>query len=64
MKKQKTLYIITTDDVINISNQENIPFAEKDMSFIEDKIGDYFSDKWQDAIKYALNELNENKQSI
>lgn len=64
MKKQKTLYTITTEDVINISNQENIPFTEKDMSFIEDKIGDYFGDKWQDAIKYALDELNRNRQSI
>lgn len=57
MKKPKTLYTITTKDVINISSQENIPFAEKDVSFIEDKIGDYFGDKWQDAIKYALGEL-------
>lgn len=45
MKKQKTLYTVTTEDVINISNQENIPFAERDMSFIEDKIGDYFGGK-------------------
>lgn len=64
MKKQKTLYVITTEDVTNVSNQEDIPFTEKDLSFIEDRIGDYFGDKWQDAIKYALNELNRNKQSI
>lgn len=54
MKKQKTLYTITIEDVINVSNQENIPFTEKDLIFIQDKIGDYFGDKWQDAIKYAL----------
>lgn len=64
MNKQKILYTITTDDVINIANQENIPFTEKDFNFIEDKVGDYFGDKWQDAIKYALNELDKNKQSI
>lgn len=61
MKKQKTLYAITADDVINISKQENIPFAEEDTSFIKDKIGDYFGDKWQDAVLYALRELSRNK---
>lgn len=64
MKKQKTLYAITTEDVINVSNQEDIPFTGENLSFIEDKIGDYFGDKWQDAIKYALNELNKNRQSL
>ncbi len=54
MKKQKILYAITVGDVINVSEQENISFAEKDLPFIEDKIGDYFGDKWQDAIEYAL----------
>ena len=61
MKKQKTLYVITTEDIVNVSNQENIPFTEKDMPFIGDKIGDYFGDKWQDAILYALRELSQNK---
>lgn len=61
MNKQKVLYVITAEDIINVSNQENIPFTEKNLSFIENKIGDYFGDKWQDAIKYALNELNNNK---
>lgn len=61
MNKQKILYTITTEDVINISNQENIPFTEKDMPCIEDKIGDYFGNKWQDAIIYALRELSQNK---
>ena len=64
MKKQKILYAITTEDVVNVSNQKNIPFTEKDMSFIEDKIGNYFGDKWQDAIEYALNELEKNKQFL
>lgn len=64
MNKQKTLYAITTEDIINTSAQENIPFAEKDLLFIKDKIGDYFGDKWQDAIRHALNELEKNKKSI
>jgi len=58
MKKQKTLYAITAEDVVNVSNQNSIFFTEKNLSFIGDKIGDYFGDKWQDAIEYALNELN------
>ena len=61
MKKQKILYSITTEDVANVSEQENIAFTEKDLHFIEDKIGNYFADKWQDAIKYSLEELKETK---
>lgn len=61
MNKQKTLYAITTEDVINISDQESIPFSNDDLPFIADKLGDYFGDKWQDAISYALNELGKSK---
>lgn len=57
MKKQKILYAITAEDVINISEQENIPFTEKDLYFIEDKIGDFLGSQWHDAIVYALKEL-------
>lgn len=57
MKKQKILYAITVEDVINFSEQENISVTEKDFSVIQDKIGDYFGDKWHDAIEYALGEL-------
>lgn len=63
MKKQKTLYAITTEDVVSISDQEKISITEKDLSFIGDKIEDYFGDEWQGAVKYALNELNKNRQS-
>jgi hypothetical protein len=54
MKKEKSLYAITVEDVINVSEQKNISFAKKDLPFIEEKIGDYFGDKWQEAIEYAL----------
>ena len=57
MKKQEILYAIITEDVINVSKQESIPFTEKDLPFIQNKIGDYFRDKWQDAIVYALGAL-------
>ncbi|GEM_PF-3760465 len=29
----------------------------KDLYFIENKIGDFFGDRWHDAIEYALMEL-------
>ncbi len=54
MKRQKSLYAITAEDVINVSEQKNISFAKKDLPLIEEKIGDYFGDKWQDAVEYAL----------
>lgn len=54
MKKRKILYALTAEDVVNISNEEKMPFKVKDLPFIKEKIGDYFGDKWQDAIKYAL----------
>jgi len=57
MKNQKILYALTVEDVFNVSEQENIPVTEKDLSFISDNIGDYLGDKWQDAIKYALGEI-------
>lgn len=57
MKKQKILYSINVEDVMNISEQENIFVTEKDLPVIKEKIGDYFEDKWPDAIEYALGEL-------
>lgn len=59
MKKQKIFYALTAEDILNISEQVNIPFTEKDLPFIQEKIGDYFGDKWQGAIEYALSELKE-----
>jgi len=58
MKKQKILYALTAEDVLNISEEEKIPFDMDDLLFIEEKIGDYFGDKWRDAIGYALTEVN------
>lgn len=59
MKKQKILYAITAEDVINISNQEGTALTEKDLPLIQEKIGDYFGDKWQDAIMYAMEALKD-----
>jgi len=41
MKIQKILYAITVDDVRTVSKENNIPFTEQDMVFIQDKIGDF-----------------------
>lgn len=59
MKKQKILYSINVEDVMGISEQEGVSVTEKDLSVIKEKIGDYFEDKWQGAIEYALGELKE-----
>ena len=58
MKKQKTLYAITTEDVLNISKEENLPFSIENLSSIEEKIGDYMGERWREAIEYALIEIN------
>lgn len=62
MKKQKILYAITAEDAVNISDQEGIHFTNNDLPFIADKLGDYFGDKWQDAVAYALDELRRSKE--
>lgn len=57
MKKEKVLYAVTVEDVVNISNEINIPFVENDLYFIEDKIGNFFGSQWHEAVEYALREL-------
>lgn len=58
MKKEKIIYALTTNDVLNISKERKLPFNAGDLPFIEEKIGNYIGDKWQDAIEYALTEVN------
>ena len=54
---ERVLYAITTEDVQKVAREEHIPVTKKDLSFLEEKIGDYFRDRWQGAIEYALHEL-------
>lgn len=61
MKKQKTLYAITAEDVNRVTKEEYLPFSEKDLQFIEEKLGDFIGDKWYDAVLYALKELQRDK---
>lgn len=56
MKKQKILYALTVEDVLNVSEEEKIPFSAIDLPRIQENIGDYLGDKWRDAIEYALTE--------
>ena len=58
MKKQKTLYAITIEDVLNVSKEEKMSFDIKNLSLVEEKIGDYMGDKWREDIEYALIETN------
>ena len=58
MKKQKIIYALTMEDVLNVSKEEKLPFNLKKLPLIEEKVGDYLGNVWQNAIKYALNEVN------
>ncbi|OHB07593.1 MAG: hypothetical protein A3G47_02350 [Candidatus Zambryskibacteria bacterium RIFCSPLOWO2_12_FULL_39_45] len=58
MKKQKILYAITIEDVLNVSKKEKMSFDIKNLPLVEEKIGDYMGDKWHEAIEYALIETN------
>ena len=60
---ERVLYAITTEDVEKVAHEKRIPVTKKDLPFIEDKIGDYFREQWQEAIIYALNELQENRRN-
>ena len=57
MDKGQILYAITVEDVINISEETEIDFTEKDIEFIQDKIGDFMGDSWREAVEFALEEL-------
>jgi len=61
MKEEKILYSINLEDLKDVSNETNLPFSEKDIDFIKEKIGDYFANNWKEAIEYALIELKNKK---
>lgn len=62
MKEDKILYSISVEDVKEVSEDLQIPFKEKDLDFIQDKIGDFMDSKWFDAIDFALSELKNSKK--
>ncbi len=61
MDTEKILYAITVEDVVNVSEESNISFDEKDLIFIQDKIGDFMGSYWSDSVEYALGELEKTK---
>ncbi len=61
MDAEKILYSISVEDVINVSEETEIEFTEDDIEFIKDKIGDFMSSTWSDAIEFALQELENRK---
>lgn len=65
MKKEKPIYTITSEDIMNVAKEMGISVSREDLRFIEDKVGDFFGSQWHDAIEYALMELEnvrKNKQ--
>lgn len=58
MNKQKVIYALTVEDVLNISKEEKLPFHAGNLPLIEEKIGDYLGNHWYDAVEYALTEVN------
>lgn len=63
MKRGKSIYTITTEDVINVSKEMGISVSAEDLHFIEDKVGDFFGSQWHDALEYALTELEQNRKN-
>lgn len=60
MKKDRILYSITVEDVVNVSKEIGIDFTEDDLRIIEDKIGDFMGSTWHEVVGNALKELNQN----
>lgn len=59
--KEKILYSITTEDIMTVSEENNIPFTKQDLPFLADKIGDFMGDQWHGAIEYALEEIKRSR---
>lgn len=61
MDKEKIIYQLSVEDVYNIieENGSDFKLSETDMTFIEEKIGNYID--WRGAIEYALGELQRSK---
>ena len=66
MNKEKVIYQLSVEDIFTVieDNELKIKIKEKDIPFIEDKVGDFMGDKWNDAIRYALFELQDSKKKI
>jgi len=61
MEKEKIIYQLSVEDIFNIieDNGLNLHLSETDITFIEEKVGNYID--WREAIEYALLELQSSK---
>jgi len=66
MNKEKIIYQLSVEDIFTVieDNELKIKIKEKDIPFIEDKVGDFMGAKWRDSIEYALFELQDSKKKI
>lgn len=62
MDQDEIIYSLSVEDIVNVSEQIEIPFDEKDIPKISEFVGGYFGDMWFDAIEQALNELEDERE--
>jgi len=62
MDKEKIIYQLSVEDIFNIidDNDLNLQLSETDITFIEEKIGNYID--WRGAIENTLWELQSFKE--
>lgn len=63
MDNEKVIYSLCVEDILTAmeDNDIEIKLDQKDIKFIEDKIGDIID--WRGAIEFALWELRNRKQN-
>lgn len=57
MDVDKIVYSINVEDIQNVAEEQlGRELTEKEVNFVEDKLGDYID--WYDSISFALNDLD------
>ena len=57
MDVKKTVYSINVEDIQNVAEEQlGRELTEKEVNFVEDRLGDYID--WYDSICIALNDLD------
>ena len=62
MDEEKIIYQLSVEDIFTVieDNDLKLQLSEADISFIEEKVGDYID--WRGAIESALWELQSSKE--
>jgi hypothetical protein len=62
MDKEKIIYQLSVEDIFNVieENELDVQLSEADITFIEEKIGNYIN--WFESIDHALWELKRSKE--